>query len=79
MFPRLFSNQNVNTSYNVTSAKAIIKGGSSFPSINGLVELKEVKNGVMVTAKINGLPKSTSACQGRFFGLHIHQRNLLYW
>ena len=41
------------------NAKAYIKGGKRFPNINGLVTFKEVSNGVLITAKIYGLPQST--------------------
>ena len=58
--------------YPVTNAKAIVKGGKEFPNINGTVEFKETKDGVIVTAKINGLPTSKNGCNGRFFGFHIH-------
>ncbi len=53
-------------------AKANIKGGKEYPKINGIVTFKETKGGVLVTAKINGLPKSKNNCKGRFFGFHIH-------
>lgn len=61
------------------TAKANIKGGKKFPKINGTVTFKEVKNGVILTAKINGLPQSKDHCKGRFFGFHIHERYFLYW
>ena len=54
-------------------AKANIKGGKKYPKINGVVTFREVKNGVLVTAKINGLPQSSDSCTGRFFGFHIHE------
>lgn len=57
------------------SAKAQIKGGKNYPTINGVVTFKETKNGVLVTAKINGLPQSKTSCKGRFFGFHIHEGN----
>ncbi|MCI8519478.1 MAG: superoxide dismutase family protein [Clostridia bacterium] len=55
------------------NAKANIKGGKKYPNINGAVTFKEVKDGILVTAKINGLPQSKNNCKGRFFGFHIHQ------
>ena len=61
------------------TAKANIKGGSKFPQINGTVTFKEAKNGVILTAKINGLPQSKDHCKGKFFGFHIHERNFLHW
>lgn len=54
-------------------AKAHIKGGKSYPNIDGTVTFKETKNGVLVTVKINGLPQSENNCTGRFFGFHIHE------
>lgn len=60
------------------TAKAQIRGGKKFPKINGVVTFKEVKGGVILTAKINGLPQSQDHCKGRFFGFHIHERKLLY-
>ena len=53
-------------------AKAHIKGGKNYPNIDGTVTFKETKKGILVTAKINGLPQSKTNCTGRFFGLHIH-------
>lgn len=53
-------------------AKAIIKGGKEYPNINGVVNFRETKKGVLLTASIYGLPVSTTSCKGRFFGFHIH-------
>lgn len=61
-------------------AKAHIKGGKEFPKIDGIVTFKETRDGVMLTAKIHGLPSSKNRCStGRFFGFHIHERNFLHW
>ena len=57
------------------TAKADIKGGSAYAKINGIVTFKETKDGVLITAKINGLPQSNNNCVGRFFGFHIHEGN----
>lgn len=54
-------------------AKAHIKGGRTYPKINGFVSFRETKSGVLVTAKITGLPQSKNSCTGRFFGFHIHE------
>lgn len=57
------------------NAKADIKGGKDYPSIDGVVLFKETRQGVLVTAKINGLPHSNDKCKcNRFFGFHIHER-----
>lgn len=60
------------------AAKAHIKGGTKFPGIDGIITFKDVSDGVILTAKINGLPQSKDKCKGRFFGLHIHERNFLH-
>lgn len=61
MFPYIFYN-----------AKAIIKGSKEYPNVNGTVYFKEIKNGILITAKIKGLPTSKNICKGNFFGFHIH-------
>lgn len=45
-----------------SSAKAHIKGGREFPRIDGIVTFKEVKNGVILTAKIHNLPGNKTHC-----------------
>ena len=57
------------------TAHADIKGSKKYPNIKGEVDFKETKDGVLLTAKIHGLPKSTNKCNGRFFGFHIHDGN----
>lgn len=54
-------------------AKAHIKGGKKYPNIDGIVTFKENKNGILVTAKVYGLPRSKDHCTGRFLGFHIHE------
>ena len=53
----------------VSSAKAIIKGDDEYARIRGKVLFHRVKNGVLVTAKVSGLPKSESG----LYGFHIHE------
>ena len=60
------------------TAKAQIRGSTKYPKIDGIVTFKETANGVLLTAKINGLPQSKDNCKGRFFGFHIHERNFLH-
>lgn len=55
------------------SAKAHIKGGKLYPKIDGIVTFKQTLDGVLVTAKMTGLPKASNKCTGRFFGFHIHE------
>ncbi len=54
------------------TAHADIKGSKQYPTIKGQVSFKETKIGVLLTAKIYGLPTSKK-CNGRFFGFHIHE------
>ena len=56
-----------------SDAIAKIKGGKEYPKITGTVYFKETKNGVLITAKIHGLPQTNNSCTGRFFGFHIHE------
>ena len=48
-------------------AKAHIKGGKAFPNIDGYVYFKETKDGVLLTAKIHGLPEAKSTCKRKIF------------
>lgn len=48
-------------------AKAHIKGSTKYPKIDGIVTFKETANGVMLTAKINGLPQSKDKCKRKIF------------
>lgn len=57
------------------TAKAQIKGGKKYPRIHGTVNFKETKDGVLLTAKIYGLPQTKDHCIGKFFGFHIHEGN----
>ena len=62
--------------YKCKNAKAEIKGSSKYSSIRGLVLFKETNKGILVTANIEGLPKSQGRCKGNFFGFHIHTGTL---
>ena len=53
----------------VSSAKAVIKGDEEYARIRGEVLFRRVKDSVLITAKISGLPKSESG----FYGFHIHE------
>lgn len=54
-------------------AKANIKGSFKYPNIHGTFWFRQTKTGVIVTAKIYGLPTSNQICKNRIFGVHIHQ------
>lgn len=70
MFSRNYRAYNT---YNTNKAIAYIKGSSKYPLIHGSVSFDETSNGIIVTARIYDLPKSTNNCTGRFFGFHIHE------
>lgn len=53
----------------IAFARAIIKGDDAYPKIRGEVQFRQIKDGVLVTARITGLPKTESG----FYGFHIHQ------
>lgn len=55
------------------TAIAEIRGSEEYPSLYGDVVLKQMRNGVLVTAEIYGLPENQSECSGGVFGFHIHE------
>ena len=54
------------------NAKAEIKGSIKYPNIHGTVYFDETKNGVMLTAKITGLPTSKKYCKGNYWQSSNH-------
>ena len=50
-------------------AIALINGGSTAPSINGIIRFYQRRNCVLVVANISGLPRTDRG----FFGFHIHE------
>lgn len=61
-------------SRNFPAASAQIRGSAAFPDIYGTVRLRQLQNGVLLTAEIHGLPESSSRNpeQPAIFGFHIH-------
>lgn len=55
-------------------AKAIVRGSSKFPNIRGTFWFRQTRNGVIVTAKVTGLPTSNRICENKIFATHIHQK-----
>lgn len=53
-------------------ALAKISGSNKYPNINGKVSFKQLKDGVLVTAEIKGLPMDT-ICNSGIYGFHIHE------
>lgn len=54
-------------------AAATIAGSKDYPGISGSVRLYQASEGVIVLARISGLPRSDSPCRERIFGFHIHE------
>ena len=55
------------------TAKAAVMGSKDYPALHGTVTLRQMKNGVLVTAEIFGLPGKQDKCDGGVFGFHIHE------
>ncbi len=53
-------------------AEAIIKGSENYPQIRGTVRFYQRSDGVVVSTRINGLPKGDSVCSSPIFAMHIH-------
>lgn len=53
-------------------AVARIEGSEVFPKINGFVSFYAVKNGVLVSVQVNGLPTGEIDKNHRVFAFHIH-------
>ncbi|MDO4282263.1 MAG: superoxide dismutase family protein [Clostridia bacterium] len=54
-------------------AFAKIKGSSQYPNLYGKVSFKQLKDGVLVTTEIHGLPYEADSCNGGIYGFHIHE------
>lgn len=51
------------------SARAIVKSDEPYLNIHGEVLFYQEKDGVLVSARISGLPQNGSG----FYGFHIHE------
>ena len=58
--------------YNRADAIAIIRGSDAYPDIDGIISFYKVNVGVMVFAKITGLPKDGALCHSPIYAFHIH-------
>ena len=54
-------------------AMATVTGSSQYPEIKGSFWFRKVKHGILVTAKVFGLPTSNKICEYNIFAVHIHQ------
>ena len=70
---------NFNDIVNVLSrrpdAYAIVSGNEAHPNATGRVNFYNSRHGVLVAAKIIGLPEGDSMCSSRIFAFHIHEGN----
>ena len=57
----------------IQAARAIVRGSKDYPALRRNVIFKQMRNGVLVTAEIYGLPTDQSDCGGGVFGFHIHE------
>ena len=49
-----------------------IKGSNDYPQINGIVYFYKVREGVLVSFQLTGLPVSDDICKKPIFAVHIH-------
>ena len=57
---------------NLPRAHAVIRGGNGYPDLNGTATFVQTTKGILVTVKVNGLPKN-EVCSGGIFAIHIHK------
>lgn len=55
------------------AAQAMVAGGPGHQNLKGKVSFYPVKNGVVLTARVEGLPQGTEHCASNIFGFHIHE------
>lgn len=58
-----------------SDAKAIINGSKDYNKIKGAVDFYNTRYGIIVKAKIKGLPHDIGKCSNGIFGFHIHSGN----
>lgn len=56
-------------------ARAQIAGSSAYPDIRGSVIFYQTSHGVVVAARIMGLPNPGGQCDSPIFAFHIHEGN----
>lgn len=54
-------------------AYATVHGLANHPGISGIVDVFPAGTGSWIRADIRGLPVGNSACEGKFFGFHVHE------
>ena len=53
-------------------ARAAVKGSSEYPAVSGAVLFYQASGGVLVAARMQGLPEGPEPCAPNVFGFHIH-------
>ncbi len=53
-------------------AVAVLQGSATYPTIHGTVSFYQTQRGVLVAARIAGLPAPATPCRQPVFGFHIH-------
>ena len=53
-------------------ARAIIRGSEKYPGLSGVVRFYQTRRGVLVFAKVSGLPETAEPCGNKIFAFHIH-------
>ncbi len=61
----------MNYNANISYATAHIRGSLDYPALRGTVNFKQTRDGVLVTARISGLPQNVQHGFG-IFAFHIH-------
>ncbi len=56
----------------LVNAAAEIRGGNGYPDLRGTATFLTTDLGILVTLKVDGLPKE-EVCNGGIFALHIHE------
>ncbi len=54
-------------------AIAKIAGSPDYPDINGIVQFYQTNAGVIVAARVQGLPNPDDECNSPVFAIHIHE------
>lgn len=56
-----------------SSAFANVRGNASHADLMGMVRFYQTEQGVLVVAKVTGLPQAQGDCAANIFGFHIHE------
>ncbi len=54
-------------------AIAVLEGSRAYPDIRGIVHFYQTKYGVLIGAKVSGLPSPQGECASPIFAFHLHE------